>query len=132
MTKRGLYKSTQKDVAEVKALVDSAEASGPYTYTDAGGEQTVYEDTATTRRHIWLEVSNRNMTQTGKFRIYRKVDASNYDLWTEQAVTVGAGDERVWDTNFVTNQAWKITYEEDANEGADRDIPYNVIIQVME
>lgn len=116
----------------IKALVDTAETAGPYSYTDGGGEQTVVEDTAVTRRRIWLEFSNRNMTQTGTFKIYRKVDGSNYDLYVPQAVTVGAGDDRAWDAEFTTNQAWKLTYEEGVDETAARDIPYNVITQVIE
>ena len=122
----------QADVTVIKGLVDSAEGVGPYSYLDAGGEQDVYEDTATTRRHIRFEVSNRNMTQTGTFRVYRKVNGANYDLYTSQPVKVVAGSDRAWDVEFTTNQAWKITYEEDVNEGAARDIPYNVIIQQIE
>lgn len=116
----------------IESLVDSAEAVGPYSYIDAGGEQTVKEDTAVTRRHIHLEVSNRNMAQTGIFRIYRKVDGSNYDLYTSQAVNVAAGSDRAWDAQFTTNQAWKVTYEEDSDEGTARNIPYNAITQVIE
>lgn len=119
-------------VATILGLIDSAEAAGPYSYLDAGLEQDVYEDTAVTRRRIWVEVSNRNMTQTGTFIIYRKVDGANYDIWLTQAVTIGAGDDRVFDAEFTTNQHWKITYEEDVDEGANRDIPYNVITQVIE
>lgn len=119
-------------LAAILALVDSTEATGPFSYLDAGGEQDVYEDTATTRRHISFEVSNRNMTQTGTFRVYRKVNGTNYDLWTSAAVTVGAGDERVVDGEFKTNQAWKITYEEDVDETAARAIPFNIITEVKE
>ena len=120
------------DIDAIKGLVDSGETAGPFSYLDAGGEQDVVEDTAVTRRHIWLEFSNRNMTQTGTFRIYRKIDGTNYDLYAEQAVTVSAGDERAFDAEFTTNQAWKLTYEEGADEGAARDIPFNVITQVIE
>ena len=120
------------DILVIKDLVDSAEAVGPYSYLDAGGEQDVYEDTAITRRHICLDASNRNMAQTGTFRIYRKIDGTNYDLYTSQPVKVVAGSDRAWDVEFTTNQHWKITYEEDVDEGTARDIPYNIIIQVIE
>ena len=120
------------DVDAILALVDSAEGVGPSVYLDAGGEQDVVEDTAVTRRKIYLEFSNRGMAQTGTFRLYRKTDGANYDQWTSVAVTVGAGDDRAWDAEFVTNQAWKLTYEEDVNEAAARAIPYNVITQVIE
>jgi len=119
-------------VNTIKGLVDTTEVVGSYTYLDAGGEQDIYEDTATTRRRVWVCVSNRNMTQTGTFRIYRKVDGANYDLYIKQPVTVAAGDERAFDAEFTTSLPWKITYEEDADEGADRAIPYEVIIQEVE
>ena len=120
------------DLVIVDGLVDSAEVVGPFSYLDAGGEQDVYEDTAVTRRRIWLEISTRNMTLAGTIIIYRKVDGANYDIWRTQAVTVGAGDDRAWDSEFTTNQQWKITYEESADEGAARAIPFNVITQVIE
>jgi len=119
-------------LATTEGLVDTAETAGPFSYLDAGGAQDVVEDTAVTRRHIKLEFSNRNMTQTGTFKIYRKVDGTNYDLYASQAVTVGAGDERAFDAEFSTNQAWKLTYTEDADEGANRAIGFNVITQVVE
>lgn len=128
----GFIKYLKDLINVIKNLVDTTEGAGPYTYTDAGGEQTVYEDTTTVRRRIWVEVSNRYMTQTGKFIVYRKVDGEHYDIYTTQATTVGAGDDRVFDSEFTTNQAWKITYTEDADEGIARAIPYNVITQIIE
>ena len=120
------------DIDTIKGLVDSAQFTGPMSYLDAGGEQTVRENVLGTRRRVWLNFSSRNMTQTGTFRVYFKVDGANYDLYAEQPVTVGAGDERAFDAEFTVNQDWKLTYEEDVNEGAARDIPYNVIIQAIE
>jgi len=128
----GFIKYLKSVIDDIIALLGSSATAGPYTYTDAGGEQKIYEDTSTKRRKIWLDASNRYMTQTGTFRIYRKVDGSNYDLWIKQAVTVGATDERAWDSEFTINKPWKITYEEDADEGIDRAIPYNVITQNLE
>lgn len=128
----GFVKYLKSVLDAIKSLLDSTEAHGPYPYTDAGGEQTIYEDISTERRRIWLDVSNRYMTKTGTFRIYRKIDGSNNDLWIDQPATVGAGDDRAWDAEFTTNQPWKITYKEDVDEGLDREIPYNVIVQPME
>jgi len=120
------------DIGTIKGLVDSAESAGPYSYLDAGGEQDVVVDAATTRRHIWLDFSNRNMTQIGTFRIYLKVNGTNYDLQETIAVTVGGTDLRAFIRDFTVNQEWKLTYEEGVDEGAARDIPYNVITQVIE
>lgn len=116
----------------VSELTDSIESAGPYSYTDAGGEQNVVEDAITTRRHIWLEFSNRNMAQTGTFRIYRKVDGASYDLWVSEAVLVAAGSDRAFDAEFTTNQHWKLTYQENVDEAAARNIPYNIITRVIE
>lgn len=122
--------SIASDLGIIEGLVDSAEVAGPYSYLDAGAEQDIYEDTAVTRRKIWLEVSNRNMTQSGTFRVYRKVDGSSYDLYSSDAIV--ASGVRVLDYEFTTNQQWKVTYEEDVDEAAARDIPFNVIVQVIE
>ena len=120
------------EIAAILGLVDSAESAGPFAYLDAGAEQDVVVDTAVTRRRIWVDFSNQGMAQTGTFRIYRKVDGANYDLYTTVPCTVGAGDDRAFDAEFTTNQPWKLTYEEDVDEAAARSIPYNVITQVIE
>jgi len=124
--------ANQIDANTIIGLVDSAEAAGPFSYLDAGGEQEVCKSEDNTRRRVWIELSNQNMTEAGTFRIYRRVDGVAYALWISQAVTVGAGDERVWDAEFTTNQYWRVTYEEDVDETANRDIPYNVITQKIE
>ena len=131
-TKLAVGVSLPDMITTLTALVDSAQFTGPMSYLDAGGEQTVRENILGTRRRVWLNFSSRNMTQTGTFRVYFKVDGANYDLYAEQPVTVGAGDERAFDAEFTVNQDWKLTYEEDVNEGAARDIPYNVIMQAIE
>ncbi len=116
----------------VSELTDTAETTGPYSYLDAGAEQDVVTDAVTTRRHIWLEFSNQNMTQTGTFRIYRKIDGVTYDLYATIPVTVSAGDERAFDVDFVTNQHWKLSYQENVDEAAARDIDFNIVTQVIE
>ncbi len=119
-------------VDTIKGLVDTAEAGGACTYLDAGGEQTVYEDAATTRRRISFDIDLNAMTQNGIARVYRKVDGVNYRVWMEHSFNA-AGNEKVWTiTEALTNQAFKITYQESGDEGADRDIPYNVVTQAVE
>lgn len=113
-------------------LDNVTEAVGPYSYLDAGGEQTVYANTGTTRRRISFEMDLNTMTQNGTIRIYRKVDGTNYRLWLEEAFAVG-GNEKVFTRgDMVTNQDLQITYQESVNEGANRSIPYNVIIEALE
>lgn len=110
-------------------LMATIESAGPFSYLDAGGEQDVYEDTSTTRRKISFDMDLSNMTQNGVIRVYRKVDGANYRLQIEQAFTVADGIDAWTVTEAWTNQHWKVTYQEDADEGAARSIPYNVITQ---
>lgn len=124
--------ANQIDANTIIGLVDSAEDVGPFSYLDAGGEQEVCKSEENTRRRVWIELSSQNMTQAGTFRIYRRVDGANYALWLSQAVTVDAGDERVWDAEFTINQYWRVTYEEDVDETAARSIPFNIITQRIE
>lgn len=128
----GTGHTIQEDMKAIYDQVKADETTGPYTYLDAGGEQDVHEDTSTTRRKICINLSNRNMTQAGKFRLYEKVDGTNYDELEEVATTVGAGDQRAWYREVTVNQSLKITYEEDVDEGADRDIPFEIIEQPLE
>jgi hypothetical protein len=121
---------TVKD--RIYGLVYTTEAVGPYSYTDAGGEQTVYESALATRRKISFHMDLNTMTQNGTVRIYEKVDGANYRLAVEYNF-VAADDEKVWFVDeYVTNQNFKVTYEEAVDEGAARSIPYNAITEVKE
>ncbi len=117
------------DLLLIHGLVDSTETAGPLSYT--GGELDIIEDTATTRRRITAEIDLINMTKDGTIRIYRKVDGSTYRLYSEVTYLV-AGTIKAFDVTFTTNQAWKLTYEEAVDEGSNRDIPFNTIVEVLE
>ena len=121
-----------KDMLDIiTALVDSEETTGPFSYLDAGGEQNVVEDVATTRRRISVEFDLSAMTVNGTVRLYRKVDGSTYAIYSEVTFNQ-AGAEQIFDYQFTTNQAWKLTYTEVSDEGAARSIPYEVITEVIE
>lgn len=108
------------------------EAVGPYTYLNAGGNQVVYTDARTVRRLISLELDLSNMAQDGTVRLYRMTDAAIYEIWIEQAFDV-AGAEKIWTRDdIVTSQPFRINYEEAVDEGADRDIPFNVVTRILE
>ena len=117
------------DLLLIHNLVDSAETAGPLSYT--GGELDVIEDTTTTRRRITAEIDLINMTKDGTIRVYRKVDGTNYRLYSEVTFLVG-GTIKAFDVSFTTNQAWKITYEEAVDEGSNRSIPFNTLTEVLE
>lgn len=123
--------SVLADLGLIHGLVDSAETTGPFSYLDAGGEQDVVEDTAVTRRRITVNFDLTAMTLNGTVRLLMKVDASGYVIYDE-TVFVAAGAEQAFDYQFTTNQNWKLTYQESADEGAARAIPFNVITEVIE
>lgn len=110
----------------------STSSSGTFSYLDAGAEQTIVEVTPTTAEeiNIWLDLSN--LTQNGKIRFYYKIDGSNYREVEEWSFTVATDSDGFnSNTNLVVGASqYKITYEEDVDEGAARDIPYLVIRQL--
>jgi hypothetical protein len=101
-------------------------ASGVYTYTDAGGEQTVYElatDNIKIIHSAFLDLFT--MTQNGTVKLYCKVDGTNYREFYTKAFTVATdSDGLLIDLNFAIIKSIKITYTEESNEGAARAIPY--------
>jgi hypothetical protein len=116
----------------IDGLLAPAEAAGPFSYLDAGGEQTVYEDATTDMRKISLDLDLNAMTQNGTVRLYRKTDAATYRIWIQEPFNVGGAEKVFSRDNIVTNQHFKVTYQEAADEGAARSIPYNIITEPME
>ena len=131
--------TTQGDTNETKldsiiAVTETGEVTGTYSYLDAGAEQTILEQTITTRREIksiWIDTVN--LTQNGTLKIYHKIDSINYREATalQKAFTV-ATDDGIWIEPFTVNNDWKITWTESVDENAARDILYNVIYQELE
>ena len=121
------------DIASLIAVAEAGEASDTFSYLDAGGEQTILEQTITTRRRldsIWLDVTN--LTQDGTFIIYHKINAGNYPEFDRGSFTVATDSDGILIDGFAVNNDWKITWTEGADEGANRDIPYCVIYQELE
>lgn len=113
------------------------DSNGTYSYLDAGGEQTVIEFTDDVYKIIagvWLDLSN--MTQDGTVKAYYKIDGTNYRQvsidGTTQSFAFTVAD--TIDGFFVRLNAgivndFKITYTEGGDEGAARDIVYQLIYQ---
>lgn len=126
-------------IDDVLAANSSGDSSGTFSYLDAGGEQDVVEITNTTRKvvnGVWLDLSN--MTQNGTIKVYYKIDGTNYrqvDNGGTQSYSFTVADGV--DGYFVplvagiTEDA-KVTYEEVADEGAARDIPYQIVYRTIE
>lgn len=136
--------------AALKALIDagdivtngiatrttSTEYTTALTYLDAGGEQTLWEDTAVTRRiihSIWADTEV--LTQNGSFKVSLKIDGTNYRLWKTVAFTVasdGAMNILSGLGALAVNCPIKVTYTEGGDEGADRVIPVLVVQSAIE
>jgi hypothetical protein len=132
--------NTGTELANIKAKTDligsGVESQGTYTYTDAGAEQTIKEVINTKRvdiKGIWLELNN--MTQDGVIKFYTKINGTDYREIQEYRKAFGVAD--AVDYIFVTfncfvNSDFKVTYTEDVDETADRDIYFNLIYKDME
>jgi hypothetical protein len=119
---------------QIVAADSGAEVKSTYTYTNAGGEQTIYEFSTTTRKRIegiWLDMVN--MTQDGLIRLYYKVDGTNYRLVEEVPFIPPIDFDGVYlNLNMGITDNLKITYTEVIDEGADRDVPYSIVYTPLE
>jgi hypothetical protein len=121
------------DIASIIAVTECDEVSGNFSYLDAGGEQTILEQTITTRReikNIWLDSTN--LTQDGTWILYHKINAGNYPEFDRGEFVVADDSDGLLIPGMTVNNDWKITWTEGADEGAARTIPYTVIYQELE
>jgi hypothetical protein len=122
-------------VGKIQDRVSAAKAEGTFSYLDAGGEVDIIEITPVDGEQIdgiWIDLVN--MTQNGTIKLYSKIDGSNYRQVSisgtiqSYAFTVADGVDGVYIPGpFSINTDFKVSYEEGANEGADRAIPFRVI-----
>lgn len=110
--------------------------SGSFTYLDAGGEQTIFEITASKFNIIkQILIDTTTLTQNGTFKIYSKIDSSNYrELKNDLPFTVATDPDGIiieanFDYQFSIDTDFKVTYTEGADEGADRILPYKYILE---
>lgn len=118
----------------------SSDSSGTFSYLDAGGEQDVVEITNTTRKviqGIWLDLDA--MTQNGVIKCYHKIDGTNYrqvsvggTIQSYSFTEVDGIDGVYLDLNMGITSDFKVTYEEDVDEGTARDIPYSIVYRTIE
>jgi hypothetical protein len=109
--------------------------SGSFVYLDAGGEQTVIEITNSKKAFITSIIIDTNtLTQNGNFKLYHKVDGTNYKLSETIGFTAASGEDvKVIASNFnfkiPLSGDFKLTYTESADEGADRTLYYNYVLE---
>lgn len=106
-----------------------------FTYLDAGGEQDVLEILPNDFAFITSVLIDTNaLTQNGSFKLYHKIDGSNYRLSETISFTAASGEPaKVIASNFnfkiPIGLGFKLTYEEGVDEGANRDLPYNYVLE---
>lgn len=110
-------------------MLNNTSSTGTLAYLDAGGEQTVVEITPASGEEIvgiWLDLVN--ITQNGTITIYSKIDGNTYREVDSYSFTVATDPDGFYvDINFGISSDFKVTYEEDVDEGDDRNIPFRVI-----
>ena len=115
-------------------ITSTVDATGTFSYLDAGVEQTIYELTNSTRKiinGIWLDLVN--MTQNGTIKLYYKIDGTNYRVIDTVDYTVGVDSVGLLISGPISiTEDFKVSYTEDSDEGADRNIPYTMIYEVKE
>ncbi len=106
-------------------------SQGSLSYLDAGGEQTVVTISPTaplTIEAAWIDLTT--LTLDGYVRTYYKVDGTNYRLQASELFTHGTSpDCHLIQGPFGIQNDFKITYEESADEGAARALPWEVIFK---
>ncbi len=105
--------------------------TGTFSYLDAGGEQTIFEVTGTAKFFVTgIMTDMTNITQNGTFKLYSKIDGTNYKELDSQAFTVATDSDGVlFDFRIPIDTDFKLTYTEGADEGAARDISYKYTLE---
>jgi len=123
---------TSKIGLDVDAF-SSSEDLNTASYDDAGGEQDIYVDADITRRiihGIWFDMTN--MTQNATFRLYYKVDGSNYRRLLSETWNTTQDPACYFGIDLAVTDDFKITLEESSDTGDDIDIPYMAVIEIVE
>lgn len=108
--------------------------SGTYSYLDAGGTQDIVEVTNTSGnicKIIGITVDCNVLTQNGTLGLMIKVDSSNYREVAKTSFTVASDDSCSLFANIYTENAFKFTWLEGADEGAARDLPYEMSYEII-
>ncbi|MBA7675474.1 hypothetical protein ES703_83709 [subsurface metagenome] len=123
-------------IADIKTQTDKLAGLttlDTFTYLDAGGEQAVFTITTTTRKKLhgfFLDFVN--LTQDSTVRVKVKIDGTNYRT-IESLPWSTSDDEGVYFAKPIAiNSDLQVTMQEAVDEGADRNVPYRIILEDME
>lgn len=108
--------------------------SGTLSYLDTGGTQTIYEFTTTQKKlidSIWLDLTN--MTKNGTIKLSYKIDGTTYREYCSIPFTVASDSDGMHiDVAFAVSSAFKLEYTEETDEGAARNLPYEILYIITE
>jgi hypothetical protein len=102
-----------------------------FTYLDAGGEQTIFEITSSSKTFIsQIMLDMNNIAQNGVITLYSKIDGTNYREMAIYGFTFLTDSKGLLiNLKIPVDTDFKITYTEDFDEGAARTIPYKYILE---
>jgi hypothetical protein len=125
--------ATSVQAATILAQTSSTDGSGTFSYLDAGGKQAIVELVLTEHKiidGIWLDLVN--MTQNGTITLEYKIDGSTYRVFDTIAWTTAEDDGKYIDINAGVSHDFKVSWTEAVDEGAARDIPYQMVYRNTE
>jgi len=122
--------SLLKKIFNITSTVD---ATGTFSYLDAGAKQEIFELTNTTRKIITgIYLDLRAMTKSGVATLEYKINGS-YGVLDTIDYAYGVDAEILLISGPISiTEDFKVSYTEDSDEGADRAIPYSIIYEVKE
>jgi len=102
-----------------------------FTYLDAGSEQTIFEITNSNKTYIsQIMLDMNNITKDGEIKLYSKIDGTNYREVAIYGFTFLTDSKGLLvSLKIPINNDFKITYAEDSDEGDDRIISYNYVLE---
>lgn len=119
--------------------LDNASTTGrpSYSQTNDTTEQTVFTSTKTVPRMIQVYLDVTTLTQNSTVRLYVRTDGTNYiscdtnDGRLPYAFTVASDADNITIGPYVVGDAFRVTIQAGALEGAARAIPYHVIEHLL-
>lgn len=103
-----------------------------YTQTNDTNEQTIFTNTVSRPRWFQIDIDLTTLTQNSTIRLYERTDGTNYTLTDTNdgrmpyAFTVASDGDNIKIGPYMTADAFRLTIQAGALEGATRALPYRV------
>ena len=110
------------------SIEEAAEATGTVSFDETAAGEATFFTVARSRRarvgSIYLDTSN--ITQNTTFRLYERIDGTNYRLVVETAFVAASADGFRFD-EFTTYRGFRVTGQCGGGGGGSVDVPYAVV-----